>query len=106
MPQLRLLAGEAVDQQIDGVSSQQRRHHLGRQVRAVVGVAGGVHDQRQRSEQEVNQLRRVRVVDVRLQLRLGGGRGEGVSQSCLGVVKERGGLGANEMGWLRRMGIG
>ena len=78
MPQLRLLAGEAVDQQIDGVAGQQRRHHLGRQVRAVVGVAGGVHDQRQRREQEVYQLRRVRVVDVRLQLRLGWGVGRSV----------------------------
>jgi len=70
MPELRFFAGDAVDEEIDRLAGEQGRHHLGGQVGAVRRVVGRVHDQGQRREQEVHQLGRVRVVDVRLQFRL------------------------------------
>ena len=44
VPELALLRGQAVDQQLDGFDGQQRRHNLGREVLAVVGVVRRVHD--------------------------------------------------------------
>ena len=38
VPELVLLRRQAVDEQLDGVDGQQRRHHFGRQVGAVVRV--------------------------------------------------------------------
>jgi hypothetical protein len=71
VPQLSLLAGDAVDEQVVGLPGEQRRNHLGGQIGPVVGaVVGRVHDQRQRRVQEVHQLGRVRIVDVRLQFSL------------------------------------
>ena len=74
LPQLDLLGREAVEQQLLGVAVHEGHHGLLRQVLAAVHrVAARLEDQAQRREQEVNQLRRVRVVDVRLQLSLGEG---------------------------------
>lgn len=68
VPQLRLFAGNAVDQQVDRLSRQQRRHHLAGQIGIVVGVVGRVDDQRQRREEEVNELGRVWIVYMSFQL--------------------------------------
>jgi len=65
-PQVLLLGRQTVEQQVLGLPAQQRApHRLGEA--AVRLLLGRGHDQRQRREEEVDELGRVRVVDVRLE---------------------------------------
>ena len=68
VPQLALLRGQAVDEEVDGVAGHQRGDDLGGKVGAVVGVVRGVDDEGQGCEEEVDQFRSVGIVDVSFQL--------------------------------------
>lgn len=67
--QLHLLAGDAIVEEIDSVASRKRLDDPRWKIGIVASVVRGVDDERERREQEVDQLGCVGVVNVRLQLR-------------------------------------
>lgn len=67
-PQLGLFARHTIAKQIDCLSRQQRIDSPSRNIRTVISIVRCIHNQCQRSKQEMNQLRGIRIVNVRFQL--------------------------------------